>query len=210
MTNARFAPLHGLPVVPVLLSTTPVALHKPRARHEQASAECLKNGGLPSAARRRALRSVSISASASFRPPLHFPRSPTTDRSRSVSNFETTNSPIAIDASRCFRSLIGKLAHHSVGRSDNAMKPLLIVWRRRARQGCYGSPRLDARASVPPSTHPLPPGTFALRFSSRETVAGQSQGSPTMGWTPDSLGLADWETSRHCGKNAGSAPPKRV
>lgn len=38
VTNARFAPLDGLPVVPVPLSTTPVLLHKPRARHEWAFA----------------------------------------------------------------------------------------------------------------------------------------------------------------------------
>lgn len=34
MTNVQFASLHGLPVGPVPLSTTPVALHKPHARHE--------------------------------------------------------------------------------------------------------------------------------------------------------------------------------
>ena len=36
VTNARFASLHGLPVVPFPLSTTPVPLLKPRARHELA------------------------------------------------------------------------------------------------------------------------------------------------------------------------------
>jgi len=34
VTNARFASLHGLPVGPVPLSTTPVPLLKPHARHE--------------------------------------------------------------------------------------------------------------------------------------------------------------------------------
>ena len=43
--------------VPVPLSTAPIPLRKPRARHERASAMCRKSGGLPSAARRRALRS---------------------------------------------------------------------------------------------------------------------------------------------------------
>ncbi len=38
VTNARFTPLHGLPVGPVPLSTTPVPLRKPRARHEWAFA----------------------------------------------------------------------------------------------------------------------------------------------------------------------------
>jgi len=51
------------------------------------------------------------------------------------------------------------------------MKAPLIVWRQRARQGYYGSVRLDAPASVPPWTRPPPPRTFASRFSSREIVA---------------------------------------
>jgi hypothetical protein len=51
-TNARFVSLHGLPVVPVPLSTTPVPLRKPRARHERQWIGRI-SGGLPSAARRR-------------------------------------------------------------------------------------------------------------------------------------------------------------
>jgi len=82
VTNARFASLHGLLVVPVPLSTTPAPLLKPRPRHERASATSHKSGGLPSAARRRALRSGCDSLGASLRLPLHFPRSPTADRSR--------------------------------------------------------------------------------------------------------------------------------
>ena len=35
MTNARFATLHGLPVGPIPLSTTPVPLRSKRARHER-------------------------------------------------------------------------------------------------------------------------------------------------------------------------------
>ena len=35
VTNARFASLHGLPVVPYAFSTTPVPLRKSRARHER-------------------------------------------------------------------------------------------------------------------------------------------------------------------------------
>jgi len=35
VTDAPFAPLHGLPVGPVSLSTTPVPLRKTRARHER-------------------------------------------------------------------------------------------------------------------------------------------------------------------------------
>jgi hypothetical protein len=70
-----------------------------------------------------------------------------------------------------FASSIGQAANHSVDRSGNAMKAGSIVWRRRARQGYYGSVRLDAPASVPPLTRPPPPGSFAFRFSSQESVA---------------------------------------
>ena len=42
-----------------------------------------KSGGLPSAARRRALRSGFVPLDAPLRSPLHFPRSPTADRSQS-------------------------------------------------------------------------------------------------------------------------------
>jgi hypothetical protein len=45
-----------------------------------------------------------------------------------------------------------------------AMKTAGIVWRRRSRQGYYGSARLDARASVPPLTRPPPPGSLPLGF----------------------------------------------
>ena len=64
-----------------------------------------------------------------------------------------------------------KIGGHSAGRQDSAMKVGLIVWRRRARQGYYGSDRLGAPASVPPLTRPPPPGSLASRFSSREAVA---------------------------------------
>ena len=47
---------------------------------------------------------------------------------------------------------------------DSAMKSGSIVWRRRSRQGYYGSARLDARASVPPLTRPPPPGVLPLGF----------------------------------------------
>jgi len=76
----------GLPVGPVSLTTTPIPLRKPRARHERASAKCRMSGGLPSAAWRRALRSGCVPLDASLRSPLHFPRSPTADRSQSMPN----------------------------------------------------------------------------------------------------------------------------
>jgi hypothetical protein len=50
VTNARFTTLYGLPVGPFSLSTTPVVLRKPRARHERQSRLSRKSGGLPSAA----------------------------------------------------------------------------------------------------------------------------------------------------------------
>src|SRR5437870_1808058 len=50
VTIAPIATLHGLPVGPFSLSTTPVPLRKPRARDELQSRVSRKSGGLPSAA----------------------------------------------------------------------------------------------------------------------------------------------------------------
>ena len=80
VTNAQFASLHGLPVAPFPLDDARSASQTARS-----SRACMvqgrKSGGLPSAARRRALRSGCVSLDAPLRPPLHLPRSPTTDRS---------------------------------------------------------------------------------------------------------------------------------
>ena len=56
-----------------------------------------RSGGLPSAARRRALRSGYDSLNASLRSPLHFFRSPTTDRSQTKSLMyrRSANCPVA-------------------------------------------------------------------------------------------------------------------
>ena len=53
MTNLRFASLHGLPVVPVILTPPPIPLLKPRARYERASQCAAISGRLSSAVRRR-------------------------------------------------------------------------------------------------------------------------------------------------------------
>jgi len=45
VTNARFASLHGLTVGPFSLSTTPVSLRKPRARHERKCYNAAKAAG---------------------------------------------------------------------------------------------------------------------------------------------------------------------
>src|SRR6185437_15629312 len=87
VTNARFASLHGLPVARPPLDdarSTPQTARSSRAYMAQGR----RRGGLPSAARRRALRSGCDSLCASLRPPLHFPGSPTADRSNgdSISN----------------------------------------------------------------------------------------------------------------------------
>ena len=81
VTNARFAPLHGLPVGPVppldgVRSTTQTARSS-----RVALAELPQKRRLPSAARRRALRSGCDVLCASLRSPLHFPHA-TADRSR--------------------------------------------------------------------------------------------------------------------------------
>ena len=138
VTNARFASLHGLPVVPVPLSTTPVPLLKPRARHElawcrtatRAAGFRLRLGG---GATLRLRSCVSPSA-------LHFSRSPTTDRSQEIrTRGNVMNSPYSNWPISDFSITDCKIASHSACRRDNAMKPLLILWRRRSRQGYYGS-----------------------------------------------------------------------
>ncbi len=87
MTNARFATLHVLLVVPVPLSTTPVPLRKSRARHERESCVGRKSGGLPSAISVRPLRSGCDALCASLRSPLHFlARRPQTEAVSSTTN----------------------------------------------------------------------------------------------------------------------------
>ena len=74
-----FASLHGLPVA---LPPRPRPVHfANRALVTSFTSSSRISGGLPSVARRRALRSGCDSLGATLRPPLHFPRSPTADRS---------------------------------------------------------------------------------------------------------------------------------
>jgi hypothetical protein len=167
VTNARFASLHGLSVVPVPLSTTPVPLRKPRARHERASAMGRISGGLPSAARWRRC------APASFQPSLRLrstvsARRPQTEASESAFAGKVMNSPISDWPMSDFPITDCKIASHSSCRRDSAMKPRSIVWRRRSLQDTTGRSlkRSRFRSSL---TRPPPPGSFASRFSSRET-----------------------------------------
>ena len=85
VTIARIATLHGLPVGPFSLSTTPVPLHKPRARHERQSRVGPQRRRASVCGSAAALRSGCDLLCAPLRPPLHFPRSPTADRSVSSS-----------------------------------------------------------------------------------------------------------------------------
>jgi hypothetical protein len=173
VTNARFASLHRLPVASSPLSTAPVPLRKPRARHEWAFAGmpqtrqasvCGSTAGRSAPA---AIRFALLSVLRSTCPA----RRPQTEARMFSSASALMNSQPAIDQIRIPQSLIELLAGHSANMSHSAMKPRFIVWRRRARQGYYGSVRLDAPASVPPWTRPPPPGIFASRISSREAVA---------------------------------------
>ena len=80
VTTARFAALHGLPVAP-----SPLDDARSASQTARSSRACMvqgrRSGGLPSAARRRALRSGCDSLGAPLCSPLHLPRSPTADRS---------------------------------------------------------------------------------------------------------------------------------
>ena len=80
VTNARFASLHGLPVALLPSRRRPFHSANPRARHERQWSG-RNSGGLPSAARRRALRSGCVSLCASLRLRSTVSRSPTADRS---------------------------------------------------------------------------------------------------------------------------------
>jgi hypothetical protein len=81
VTNARFRCAARVAGRPVPLSTAPVPLRKPCARHRRASAICRKGDELPSSARRRALRSGCDPLCAPLRSPLYCHRSPPADRS---------------------------------------------------------------------------------------------------------------------------------
>ena len=115
------------------------------------------------------LRSGCVSLGALLRPPLHFPRSPTADRSRvSAIADGLPNSPIS-----------DWPIPHSPTSALKTGEPFDSLRRQRdeTRLYCMAAAvasrmlrvaRLYARASVPPCTRPPPPGTFASRFSSRE------------------------------------------
>ncbi len=75
---------HGLPVGPLTLTTTPIPLRKPRARHDLNSAGPHERRASVSG-RRAALRSGSVPLDAPLRPPLHCPaRRPQTKASLSA------------------------------------------------------------------------------------------------------------------------------
>lgn len=74
VTNARFAPLHGLPVGPIPLSTTPVPLRNSYVRHERHSFGATAYAAASVCGSAAALRSGLIPLCAPFQPPLHFPR----------------------------------------------------------------------------------------------------------------------------------------
>ena len=82
VTNARFAALHGLPVVPVPLSTTPAPLRKPRARHELAWCRAAGAAGFRLRPGGGTLRSGCVSLGVSLRLRSTFPaRRPQTEAS---------------------------------------------------------------------------------------------------------------------------------
>jgi hypothetical protein len=130
VTNARVAALHGLLVALFPLDDARSASQTARSSRAVFT-ECRISDGLPSVARRRALRSgcdslkTLLSALRSTFPA----RRPQTEARKSAYAGEVTK-PSITDC---------KIASHSACRRDSAMKPPLIVWRRWSRQGYYGS-----------------------------------------------------------------------
>jgi hypothetical protein len=66
-------------------------------------------------------------------------RRPQTEARQSAFAGKVMNSPISDWPISDFPITDCKIASHSACRLDSAMKPCLIVWRRRSRQGFYGS-----------------------------------------------------------------------
>lgn len=162
MTNARFASLHGLPVAPSPSRRRPFRFSN-RALVTSFHIAVPQTRRLPSVARRRALRSGYDSLNTSLRSPLHFPRSPTTDRSQNLGRRgKVRNSPISDWPTPHFPT-----ADRIIG------EPFVSLWCQRDETAldfvasAFASrilrvARLNARASVPPCTRPPPPGKFCL------------------------------------------------
>lgn len=117
---------------PLALRRRPFHFANPRARHERAFAGRHTRGGFRLRLGGGALRSGYVALGTTLRPALHFPRSPTTDRSGLLLEFE-----ISATVLRDF-VLIHTMAVVDMQLRSNsviAMKPLSMVWRRRSRQG---------------------------------------------------------------------------
>jgi hypothetical protein len=166
VTNARFAPFHGLSVASYASRPRPFHSAKPRARHERASAMCRMSGGLPSAARRRRCAPTPFQPSLRLRSTVSA-RRPQTEARKSAYAGKVLDSPISDWPISDFPITDCKIVNHSACRRDSAMKPCLIVWRRRSLQDTTARSlkRSRFRSSL---TRPPPPGSFASRFSSRE------------------------------------------
>ncbi len=139
VTNAGFAALQGLPVALFPLDDARSASQTARSSRV-AFATCRSSGGLPSAARRRDVP-LRLRFVMRFSPPSA-PLSPLADHRPKPEiriRGKVMNSPISDWPISDFPITDCKIASHSACRRDNAMKPPLIVWRRRSRQGYYGS-----------------------------------------------------------------------
>jgi len=155
VTNARFASLHGLPVVRIPLNH---ARSSPQDR-------ALVTSGLPPWARSAAgfrlrlgggtFRCGCDALNAPLRPPLHFPRSPTTDRSQKIRILgKMLNSP-----------MIGcRITRHPSIYRNSAMNPAFDYVAASAASRMLRFALLNARASVAPLTRPPPPGLLPLGF----------------------------------------------
>ena len=174
MTNAIFASLHRLAGRPFALRPRLFRSAKNRARHElhlriaaTAAGFRLRLGG-------GTLRSGCVPLDASLRSPLHFPRSPTTDRSlKSAYAGEALNSPISDWPISDFPITDCKIAEPFGSWPGQREENPLNCMASSVASRILRLARLNARASVPPLTRPPPPGSCAFRFSSPESVCSK-------------------------------------
>ena len=148
------------------------------ARSSRAAMVGRSSGRLPSVARRRGCAPASLPPSLRLRSTFPACRPPT-EASESAYAGKVMNSPISDRPFSDFPITDCIIASHPARCRDSAMKPCLIVWRRRSLQDTTGR-SLCARASVPPRPARRRRGVLPLGFHRGKSVCsnGDLIGTP--------------------------------